>query len=247
MINTIIVIVIVLLVIAGAWFWYTHTPEYLAKKATDAARDAALSATGTNGVGLQRGVYDTMDAAEQQRRLGANVDPGVEGLKLVRNAYLEVATQWQHERSIDVSDPVQRINVMNNIAGMVEATVQLFVAAIPYITTQEGMDAAKRFYLTMLTDATDRRNCWWRLQSGCDRGWSVAEPHQNDRTLEEQNRLKDFSKRILRPLEEQAQKLHLRLFTPTQVEQIHQMLLGGTVAENPYDEATFHEIEGYLS
>lgn len=241
-----VVIFVVLVVLAGAWLWYTNTPEYKARKATANAAAAALAATDSNGTNLQRGVYDTLDAAKQQRALGANIDPGVEGLRLVKNAYLSIPTKWQEERSTDIADPARRVNVMANLAGMVEATIQLFVASIPYIETQSGMDAAKAFYLQMITDAIDRRNCWWHRDPGCWRNWSVGEPPEDQRLAEEQSRIRDLSRRILPALHDVAVRKHLALFTTAELARLHVALDGGDPAANPYDEDTFNQISGWV-
>jgi len=245
--TTILIILLIVVVLGAAWWYYTNTPEYKAAQKTRQATADALAATDQNPTGLQRGVYDTLDAAKAQRALGADIDPGVAGLRLVKNAYLAVPTKWQESRSTDISDPARRVNIMSNLAGMVEATIQLFVAAIPYIATQQGLDEAKSFFMQMMNDAIDRRNCWWHRDTGCWRNWSVGEPPEDQRLSEEQNRIRDFARRVLPDLEARAKAIHGTLFTPDELRRLHVALDGGDPAANPYDDATFSQITGFLT
>lgn len=246
MLTRIIILVVIVALLVGAWVWYTNTPGYRAAKAKKDATRAALEATGSSPVGLQRGVNDVLDAGEAQRRLGYDVDPGLDAIRLVRNSYQDIPVKWNEERSTDVSDPARRVNIMANLAGMFEATTQLFVRTIPYITSLEGLAAAKQLYLQMATDSTDRRNCWWSRDTGCWRNWSVAEPHEDDRLKEEQNRFRDFSRRVLPALEDRARALHTELFTPAELNSLHQKIHGDPTKDNPFDEQTFTLIQGWV-
>lgn len=245
--TTIIVVLIIVVVLAIGWIWYTNTPGYKAAAAKKAATDAALASTGNSPVGLQRGVNDVLDAGEAQRRLGYDVDPGLDAIRLVRNSYQDILPKWNEERSTDVSDPARRVNIMNNLAGMFEATVQLFARTIPYISSQAGLDAAKQLFLQMVTDSTDRRNCWWNREPGCWRNWSTAEPHENDRLSEEQNRLRDFANRILPELRARARAINGTLFSPAELDSLHAKLRGDPTKDNPFDEATFERIRAALN
>jgi len=247
---TVFLVILVIAVIAiGAWLWYTNTPAYKAAKARDAATQAALAATGHDGTSLQQGVYDTIDAAKAQRRAGdTSVDPGQAGIGLVRNSYLAIPTKWQEERATDIADPERRVNIMNNLVGMFEATTQLFAGSIPSITSQAGLDDAKGLYLQMVTDAIARRDCWWRRQPGCWRNWSVGEPSEDSRLSEEQGRIRDFSQRILPALALAAKKIPgSTLFTPSELATLHTSLDGGDPTLNPYDDATFAQIQSELA
>ena len=246
MTNMILIALVVIVIAVVGWLWYTNTPEYRAAQATKAAKDAALASTSVSPVGLQRGVNDVLDAAKAQRDLGVDIDPGLEAIKLVRNAYQDVPPKWNELRSTDISDPVKRVNIMNNLEGMVEAAIQLFVRTIPYISSQAGIDAAKQLYFQMATDSNDRRNCWWGRQTGCWRNWSVAEPHEDARVDAEQARLRDLSRRILPDLEARAKAIHAVLFTQSDLNRLHNEIHGDPTRQNDYAEQTFAQIVGWV-
>jgi len=238
-------IVVLLLIVAVAAYLLWPDASKPPKTAVDQAKDAAQRG---DTAAYELSLADAIANAEQQRAAGnTDIDPGLVGIRIIDRASMApISTKWGEFRSIDVSDPARRVDTYSNLQGMVDSAADLVASAIPHIYTAQGMNEARSLIERLGQTDLDRRDCWFSRANGCWRNWSVAEPHENDRVTQEQQRFRQMYTRLIPMMESRASDLRLpQPWGERDLADVKKALLQDPAinVDNPVDADTFTAIE----